>query len=467
MNSGTPRVITHHHQRIWYSLSRLFHTPLTGTAKTLAISTRSRFSAARLLSTASGTEPSAAPAPAEDSLKKTALYDKHVERGGRMVPFAGHWLPLMYTGPHGGIKAEHLHVRRSAGVFDVSHMGQVRVYGKDRVRFLERLVVADVAALGAGHATLSLLTTEHGGIIDDTIVTNLGRDAGGRECLGMVINGACVDKDMAHMQQQAELARREQSLDVELQLLGDRSLLALQGPQAMTVLQRLLPASAVDLKQVPFMTAVSTRPPSFTHDALISRCGYTGEDGFEVSVHNADAPAFFEALLDHTEVVPCGLGARDSLRLEAGLCLYGNDIDENKTPVQAALTWTVAKSRRNPNADPGRVSFLGAEMILREVADPSLVPQRRVGFTLEGGPPARGHEPIFAAEGDGSPGEGKAVGEVTSGGFSPSLNTAIGMGYVAKAFSKAGTPIYVLVRGKKVPGKVAKMPLVPTHYYKP
>ncbi|KAK4533670.1 hypothetical protein CCYA_CCYA18G4552 [Cyanidiococcus yangmingshanensis] len=415
----------------------------------------------RAICTATTVHPSTS---VEETLKHTALYENHLKLEGKMVPFAGYALPVMYAGAKGGIKNEHLQVRESAGVFDVSHMGQVRVYGSDRTRFLERLVVADLLALKEGHAVLSLLTNERGGIIDDTIITNIGRDHTGSEALNMVINGACVEKDMTHLKAH-EKASREEGMDVRLERLMDRSLLALQGPRAMEVLQSLVGRGTLNLEQMAFMNAHMVKLPMFSEYLLVSRCGYTGEDGFEISVSNRDAPSLFEALTANPAVLPCGLGARDSLRLEAGLCLYGNDIDENTTPVSAGLTWTIAKSRRGPNLDASRPQFLGADVILREVANPSSVQKKRVGFVLHGGPPARGHETIH--ENTPQAADDGVIGHVTSGGFSPSRNCAIGMGYIKRPADAAGTRISVKVRGKLVPGEVVKMPFVKTHYYKP
>jgi aminomethyltransferase len=414
----------------------------------------------RQASITSATQPSP-----EEKLKHTALYETHLKYGGKMVPFAGYALPVMYSGEKGGIKNEHLQVRQSAGVFDVSHMGQVRVYGTDRVRFLERLIVADLQALPAGTAVLSLLTNEHGGIIDDTIITNLGKDNTGAEALNMVINGACVDKDMAHLRAHERRAREVDGMDVRLEFLADRSLLALQGPKAMQVLQHIVDRSTLNLEQMAFMNARMVKAPAFSDYLLVSRCGYTGEDGFEISVHNQDAPKLFEMLVSNEAVLPCGLGARDSLRMEAGLCLYGNDIDENTTPVSAGLTWTIAKSRRNPDSGDGRPSFLGADVILKEIANPSIVQKKRVGFILHGGPPARGHETIH--ENSPKAADNAVIGTVTSGGFSPTRNCAIGMGYISKPMDAVGTRISVKIRGKLVPGEVVKMPFVKTNYYKP
>lgn len=372
----------------------------------------------------------------ESTLKTTVLHDTHKALGGKMVPFAGYSMPVQYPD---GIKDSHLHVRASAGLFDVSHMGQVRLTGADAVSFIERLVVADVKALLPGHALLSVLTTEEGGIIDDTIVTNLGDGQ-----VGMVINAGCKDKDLVHMR--AHLAEaQKRGEDVALEVVEDHELLALQGPRAMEVLGGLCDE---DLVRWPFMTARSTQVLGATMH--VTRCGYTGEDGFEISVPAGKTLELWETLTAHETVRPVGLGARDSLRLEAGLCLYGNDIDESITPVEAALTWTIAKSRRESGG------FLGADKILAQAKDGAS--RRRMAFVMPKGAPARGGEKILNADGE-------EVGVVTSGGFSPSLGMAIGMGYAKKPFNKSGTKLGVKVRTKVNEVEVKKMPLVPAQYY--
>lgn len=354
-----------------------------------------------------------------------------------MVPFAGYSMPVQYAD---GIKDSHLHVRSSAGLFDVSHMGQVRLRGRDRISFLERLVVADVAALGAGQSTLSLLTTSEGGIIDDTIISNISDDI-----TGMVINAGCKHKDIAHMR--AHLADATGlGEDVSLEIVEDHELLALQGPCAMEVLAGFLPD--LDLTQMPFMTGREvTLLGALCH---LTRCGYTGEDGFELSVPADKTVELWDALTSHEAVRPVGLGARDSLRLEAGLCLYGNDIDDTTTPVEAALSWTIAKRRREEGG------FLGGERILAQLRDGAS--RRRMAFIMPKGAPARGGEPFLNADGE-------TVGKVTSGGFSPSLGVAIGMGYAEKPFNKSGTELKVPVRSKVNAVQVKKMPLVPSNYY--
>lgn len=376
-------------------------------------------------------------AAAEPELKTTVLHDKHVDIGGKMVPFAGYSMPVQYPD---GIKDSHLFVRSSAGLFDVSHMGQVRLHGKDNVAFIEKLVVGDVAGLPDRSAVLSVLTTEGGGIIDDTIVSNLG---GGK--LGMVINAGCKDKDLEHMRLHLAEAKGK-GMDVELEVVEDHELLALQGPKAMHVLSKFV--KEVDLVNMPFMTCGEMELAGVK--CHVTRCGYTGEDGFEISVPGGNALEMFEMLTAEEEVRPVGLGARDSLRLEAGLCLYGNDIDETTSPVEAGLTWTIGKRRREEGG------FLGAEVILGQLKDG--ISRRRMGFVMGKGAPARGGEKLMNDKGE-------EVGVVTSGGFSPSLGTAIGMGYANKPFNKSGTALKVQVRARVNDIEVKKMPLVPARYY--
>jgi len=366
---------------------------------------------------------------------KTAVYDKHVELGGKMVDFAGYWLPIQYPA---GVKTECTETRESATLFDVSHMGQVRIVGRDAVKFVESLVVGDIASLREGEARLSLITNSHGGIIDDTVITRFG------DFVGMVINGACKHKDLAHMRSKLE----ESKMEASIEHLEDLALFALQGPKASIVMERL--AKGFDVKQMNFMEARVGQVGSF--DCTVTRCGYTGEDGFEVSVANADAPALMQLLVDQEEVTPAGLGARDTLRLEAGLCLYGNDIDESTTPVGARLTWTVSK----PRCAEG--SFPGADVVQSELGDnkPARV---RVGFVVDGAP-ARAHTEIYDEK------EEKLIGEITSGTFSPVLNKPVAMGYIDRAYAKNGTWISCKVRKKFVRAQVSKMPFIPAKYYR-
>lgn len=373
---------------------------------------------------------------AEPELKTTVLHDKHVALGGKMVPFAGYSMPVQYPD---GIKDSHLFVRSSAGLFDVSHMGQIRLHGNDRVKFLEQLVVADVAAIPESSGQLSVITDHAGGIIDDTIISNLG------SCIGMVINGACKDKDLVHIRHHIAESTAK-GMDVSLEVIEDHELLALQGPKAMNVLTKLAPD--VDFVKMPFMqNAVMTVAGIPCH---VTRCGYTGEDGFEISVPAEKTVELFETLTALDEVRPIGLGARDSLRLEAGLCLYGNDIDNTTSPVEAGLTWTIGKRRREEGG------FIGADVILKHLNEG--ITRRRMGFIMKKGAPARGGEALLNENGE-------KIGHVTSGGFSPSLGVAIGMGYADKPFNKSGTSLQVQVRSRVNDIEVKKMPLVPTQYY--
>lgn len=376
-------------------------------------------------------------AAAEPELKTTVLHDKHVALGGKMVPFAGYSMPVQYPD---GIKESHLFVRSSAGLFDVSHMGQVRLHGADRVAFIEKLVVGDIQALTEGAGVLSMLTNDRGGIIDDTIVSNLGDGVH-----GMVINAGCKDKDLEHMR--AHLASAKAAgMDVDLELVEDHELLALQGPKAMETMIKFAPDH--DFVKMPFMTG--TKMTVMGIPCHVTRCGYTGEDGFEMSVPGDRALELFEALIAEDAVRPVGLGARDSLRLEAGLCLYGNDIDGDTTPVEAGLNWTVGKRRRESGG------FLGDAVILKQIQEGAS--RRRMGFVMKKGAPARGGEELLNEDGE-------VVGNVTSGGFSPSLGMAIGMGYAKKPFNKSGTKLKVQVRSRTNEVDVKKMPLVPASYY--
>ena len=377
-------------------------------------------------------------------LERTALHALHLELGGKMVPFAGYELPVQYPA---GVLREHLHTRAQASLFDVGHMGQIAWHGADRVRFLETLVVADVAALAEFAATLTVMTTAEGGILDDSIITNIGSGLH-----YMVVNGATKHRDLRHFDEQLAAFKG----DARYEFMSDRNLMALQGPAAVTVLAALVDggtAAKEAVHRMPFMSgsfdfSVAGRPCS------VVRCGYTGEDGFEISVVPKHAEALARAFLADARVQPAGLGARDSLRLEAGLCLYGHDMDDKTTPNEAALSWVIPKSRRDPTSL--RATFLGARRILSELASASWA-RRRVGLTVQGAPAREGSR-IFAA--------GAPVGVVTSGTFSPCLKAPIAMGYVPPALAVLGTALHVEVRGKLVPATVAKMPFVPTNYYR-
>ncbi len=362
-----------------------------------------------------------------DTLLETPLGGLHRALGGRMVPFAGYAMPVQYPA---GIMAEHLHCRAAAALFDVSHMGQAELVGEGAAAALERLTPADVAGLKPGRQRYGLLTTMAGGIFDDFMAANLG------DRLFLVVNASRKAEDLA-------LVAAALPAGVALRPLPDRALLALQGPAAAAAIAPLAP----DLAGMSFLaireTAVAGIP------AIVSRSGYTGEDGFEISIPAERAEALAKALLALPGVQPAGLGARDSLRLEAGLCLYGQDIDETTSPVEAALTWTIGKRRRMA------WDFPGAGRVRDELADG---PRRlRVGIRPEGRQPARAHTPVHA------PG-GEAIGEVTSGGFGPSANAPVAMGYVARGQAEDGTPLDLMVRGKALPARIAPLPFVPHRY---
>jgi len=368
-------------------------------------------------------------------LFSTALHDLHVELGAKMVPFAGYDMPVQYPA---GILAEHLHTRAAAGLFDVSHMGQIRIRAESfaaAAAAVERLCPADFQALKPGQQRYSFFTDNSGGILDDLMVTRMGA-GDDRDHLFMVVNAGCKDADIAHLK--ANLGAR-----CDIEVLADRSLVALQGPQAAAVFARLAPESA----KLKFMNGAALKAGGI--DVIATRSGYTGEDGFEISVANSDIVAFTKKLLAEPEVKPIGLGARDSLRLEAGLCLYGNDITEKTNPVEAGLVWAMQKRRREEGGFPG------AGIVQRQLADgPSRL---RVGILPEGKAPARAHTEITDAD-------GRVIGEITSGGFGPSLGAPLAMGYVEKAHAAVGTAVNLMVRGKALPAKIAAMPFVAHRY---
>ncbi|MBK0399432.1 glycine cleavage system aminomethyltransferase GcvT [Limibaculum sp. M0105] len=370
----------------------------------------------------------------------TPLTELHRRLGAKLVPFAGYQMPLNYPA---GIMAEHQHCRAKAGLFDVSHMGQIVVTARsgdtsDAARALERLVPVDILGLGVGRQRYALFTDDNGGILDDLMVANLG------DRLVLVVNAACKAADFAHLQQGL-------GADCQVSMLTDRALVALQGPEAGNVLAGLAP----DTAQMRFMDVREVEILGLP--CLVSRSGYTGEDGFEISVPDHGAMRLAEALLADPAVEPIGLGARDSLRLEAGLCLYGNDIDRGTTPVEAGLTWAIQKARRTGGAREG--GFPGAARILAELdAEPARL---RVGLLPEGRAPVRGGAPLFAAEEGGD-----SIGIVTSGGFGPSLGAPVAMGYVPAGLAAEGTRVFAEVRGRRLALSVAPMPFVPNGYKK-
>jgi len=366
----------------------------------------------------------------DEKILTTPLNGLHREMGAKMVPFAGYDMPVQY--PLGVLK-EHLHTRAKAGLFDVSHMGQVRITGDNPAKALEALVPGDIQALEPGRIRYTMFTNDQGGILDDLMVTRVSDSE-----LFVVINAGCKVADLAHM--------RANLRDVEIEYLGDDAgLLALQGPMAAEVLSRFVPEAAT----MPFMSMIRTDIGGLP--VQISRSGYTGEDGYEIGVRPKDTEALARLLLSEEEVEAIGLGARDSLRLEAGLCLYGHDIDTTTTPAEAALTWTISKRRK---AEGG---FPGADVVQAQLKDG--VARKRVGILPEGRAPAREHTEIQDMDGN-------RIGEITSGGFGPTVNGPVAMGYVAASFAKSDTPVQLIVRGKAMPAKVAAMPFAPHRYFR-
>lgn len=370
----------------------------------------------------------------EEELQKTPLHALHLELGARMVPFAGYSMPVQYPT---GLMAEHHHTRQAAGLFDVSHMGQLRLVGPDAAAAFESLMPVDVIDLAPGKQRYGLLLTDEGTIIDDLMFVNRGDD------LFVIVNGACKAGDIAHM-------RERIGSRCEIIPLPDRGLLALQGPKAVDALQRVVPG----VEKLVFMTG--GRYDWKGAELFVTRSGYTGEDGFEISVPGAHAEALARALLAQPEVKPIGLGARNSLRLEAGLCLYGNDIDTTTTPVEAGLNWAMQKVRRTGGARAG--GFPGADKVLAQLQGAAL-PRKRVGLLALERVPVREHSELQDAG-------GKRIGEVTSGLLAPSVDQPVAMGYVEPGHAAVGTVVHAVVRGKRVPMEVATLPFVPNRYYR-
>jgi len=377
------------------------------------------------------------PSP-EPALKHVPLHDLHVARGGKIVPFAGYEMPVQYAA---GVLKEHLHTRASAGLFDVSHMGQIVLRPKsgkveDAARALERLVPQDIVAVAPGRQRYAQFTNDRGGILDDLMVANFG------DHLFLVVNAACKTEDEAHL-------RKHLSDTCVIEPLTDRALIALQGPKAVEVLAKHCPSIAA-------MKFMDAGPHTILGIAcFVSRSGYTGEDGFEISVPAKDAERFATALLADPAVLPIGLGARDSLRLEAGLCLYGHDIDTTTTPVEGALEWSVQKSRRTGGARAR--GFPGADIILKQFD--SGASRRRVGLRAEGRAPVREGAALYTSETS-----SEKIGAVTSGGFGPTLNAPVAMGYLPTSLSTEGTIVFADVRGQRLPLRVSAMPFVPNGY---
>jgi aminomethyltransferase len=384
-------------------------------------------------------------AVSDNSLLTTPLNALHIELGARMVPFAGYSMPVQYPA---GLMAEHHHTRKAAGLFDVSHMGQLRLSGPDAAAAFETLMPVDVIDLAVGKQRYGLLLTDEGTIIDDLMFFNKGHNE-----IFVIVNGACKVGDIAHIN--AKIGSR-----CDVITMPDYALLALQGPQAVTALARLAPG----VEKLVFMTGGNLTVDTGTQkiDVFLTRSGYTGEDGFEISVHNNHAEALARALLAQPEVKPIGLGARNSLRLEAGLCLYGNDIDTTTTPVEASLLWAMQKVRRAGGAREG--GFPGATKILAALAQSTgaTAPngtKKRVGLIAQERVPVRDHTEL-------QDGAGNKIGEVTSGLLGPTIDKCVAMGYVDASFAALGTQVVAIVRGKPVPMLVSAMPFVPTNYFR-
>jgi len=365
----------------------------------------------------------------DQNLQTVPLADFHRRMGAKMVPFAGYEMPVQYPA---GIIEEHKHTREKAGLFDVSHMGQAWLHGTDAAKALEKIIPGDVQALSTGSGRYSMITNDAGGIVDDLIVTNWG------DKLFIVVNASRKHIDLPM------IADASKGL-AELEVVEDRALIALQGPKAAAVLSGIAPACAT----MAFMSAMETEISGVS--CHVTRSGYTGEDGFEISIPVGDAEAIAEMLCGNDDVMPIGLGARDTLRLEAGLCLYGNDLDEETSPIEAGLAWTISKRRREAG------DFPGATRILNELANGAT--RKRVGILPEGRAPARDGTAIHAPGGD-------TIGTVTSGGFGPSVGGPVAMGYVAADHATAATALELAVRKNMVPATVVKMPFQPHRYFK-
>ncbi|MBL8631256.1 MAG: glycine cleavage system aminomethyltransferase GcvT [Rhodospirillaceae bacterium] len=372
-------------------------------------------------------------------IKTTPLNDLHISLGGKMVPFAGYSMPVNYEL---GVLKEHLHTRSAAGLFDVSHMGQAELIGADVDAALETLIPGDIKALQPGRIRYSTLLTPSGGIIDDLMVTRPAEPHMANR-LVLVVNAACKDSDLDHIERR--LAGRVKVVRQE-----DRALLALQGPSAAAVLARFVPgcdamvfmSSKIDQFKLPSGEKVDVR---------LFRSGYTGEDGYEISIPNSKVVEVAKALLGQSEVKPIGLGARDSLRLEAGLCLYGSDIDTSTTPIEADLSWIISKRRKLEGGFPGD------HKIIEQINTGA--PKLRVGIKPEGRAPARAHTEVLNESGE-------PIGEITSGGFGPSVNGPIAMGYVKAGYAAPGTKVQLVVRGQRLPADIVAMPFAPHRYFK-
>lgn len=371
--------------------------------------------------------------------KKTALHSLHLDLGGKMVDFAGYHMPLQYAG---GMKQEHLHCRDAAGLFDVSHMGQFLVQGEGVIAELEKLLPVDLERLADHEQVYTLLLNDAGGIRDDLIISRRSQ-----QCFFIVVNAACKDQDIAYFRQYLPST-------IQLDVLDQHALIALQGPKARAVIKNLCPEAA----RLIFMhgcDASCCDTSLFGEDCYISCSGYTGEDGFEISLASVKAEKLARALLDYEEVRAIGLGARDSLRLESGLCLYGHDMDQDTTPVEASLVWSISRSRRAEGQKQG--GFPGSEIILKNIEEG--VARKRVGLRIDGRVPVREGACLQDMQGN-------TIGQVSSGGLTPTVGQPIAMAYVQKDFATIGEQMQAIVRDKPYPASVVKMPFVPQHYYR-
>lgn len=370
--------------------------------------------------------------------KRTPLYDFHLSQNAKMVPFAGYDMPVQYPL---GVMKEHIHTRTAAGLFDVSHMGQVILKPKsgdlaDAALALETLIPVNILGLGENRQRYGFFTNDTGGILDDLMIANRG------DHLFLVVNAACKDADIAHMK-----SHLSDSCDIDV--ITDRALIALQGPASQAALETLCPA----VSDMRFMDVLTSE--ILGHDAWISRSGYTGEDGYEISVPNDIVVELVTKLVAMKSVEPIGLGARDSLRLEGGLCLYGHDIDTTTTPVQAGLPWAIQKSRRLGGERAG--GFPGADIILAEFENGAA--RKRVGLRPDGRAPMREGTQLFATDTGGEP-----IGSITSGGFGPTVGHPVSMGYVATEFSETNTIIYAEIRGRRMAAHVSALPFTPANF---
>ncbi|MFX4227918.1 MAG: glycine cleavage system aminomethyltransferase GcvT [Porticoccaceae bacterium] len=370
----------------------------------------------------------------DPALARTPLFNLHNRLGARMVPFAGYSMPVQYPS---GIKNEHLHCRQAAGMFDVSHMGQLVIYGEGVTSALERLLPADLEALKINQQCYSFLTNPEGGIIDDLIITRWDQD-----CYFIVVNASRKSEDLAHLG-----SRLPQT--IKINELKDRALIAVQGPKAANVVEQHWPESA----EVSFMNGIHVR--YMEEELFLTRSGYTGEDGFEISIPADLAEELAEKLLADESLQPTGLGARDSLRLEAGLCLYGHDLDEQTTPVEAGLTWAISPSRRPGGSKAG--GFTGADRIMKQLD--AGTERIRVGLDIAGRAPVREGAPIVNETGE-------EIGTVTSGGFGPSIEKPVAMAYVQSSYAHPGSQVSAIVREKPRQAKICKLPFIKPGYFR-